>query len=152
MPLSAESEKSIKEIQNPTANSSFESWLTIRNIQMNVCNTRMKPNNNKAGCSTVWIIFPIAIYHHCDTRHLNIQCFQLFLKWWCSHKSRELLKDGECNLGYFLCAYICAHFLCAHGRHEKNLCIRKLKSHSLLWYDPVREEGGKIVLEVVQLN
>lgn len=40
MLLSVESEKSIKEIQNPMANASLESWLTIRNIQINACNTR----------------------------------------------------------------------------------------------------------------
>lgn len=36
--------------------------------------------------------------------------------------------------------------------HEKNLFIRKSKSHSWLWQDLMGEEGGKNVLEVVQHN
>lgn len=82
----------------------------------------VKPSN-KAGCNTTLIIFPTAGYHHCDILWLNFHCFQLCIKQWCSHKSRELLIDGECNRGI-------SHAHMCNLSHEKNLSIRKSKSLS----------------------
>lgn len=55
------------------------------------------------------------------------------------------LIDGECNWGI-------SHAHMYNLSHEKNLSIRKSKSHSWLWQDLMEEEGGKNVLEVVQHN